>query len=156
MIRSFDNCGLEKWILYLFAIICLFILSGCGDGMSAEIVSSQDSGGESTQNTGEVNGEDSGEVNAGGNSEVTPVDYIKLSWLAPESNADGSTLTDLGGYMVYYRMDNDAEQIYSLDVGNVTSVTIENLSPGIWCFAIKAYKDSNIESKFSNYACKNI
>ncbi len=132
--------------------------------MSAVIVSSLDSGGESTQNDGEVIGEDSGgestqntgEVNAGGNSEITRVDHIKLSWLAPTSNADGSTLTDLVGYMVYYRMDNDADQTHELDVGNVTSVTIDNLSPGIWCFAIKAYKDSNIESEFSNYACKII
>ena len=43
-----------------------------------------------------------------------------------------------------------------MDVGNVTSATIDNLSQGTWCFAISAYNEANLEGELSNYACKNI
>jgi hypothetical protein len=137
---------LHNSVITLVVFFCLFILSGCGVGMG-------------TAGSGQTSGYDSGEViggDSGGNSEVTPVDFIKLSWMAPTSKADGSTLTNLGGYAIYYRNADDITQIYSMHVGNVTSATIDNLSPGIWCFAISAYNDSYIESELSNYACKEI
>ncbi len=130
----------------LFVFFLLFVLSGCGVGMGAA-------------GSGELSGYDSGEDSggdSGGNSEVNPVDFVKLSWMSPMSNADGSPLTNLGGYMIYYRKTDAITQIYSMDVGNVTSATIDNLSPGIWCFAISAYNEANIESDLSNYACKDI
>jgi hypothetical protein len=132
----------------LFVFFCLIILSGCGEGISAEYLRSLDSG--------VVNTQDTEEVYEGNNGDGTPADFIKLSWLAPVSNADGSTLTDLAGYMIYYREEYADAEIFSTDAGNVTSATIDNLSPGTWCFTVTAYDSSGIESNFSNYACKKV
>ncbi len=129
----------------LFVFFCLIILSGCGEGMSAESIRSLDSGA--------VNTQDNEEVNAG---DGAPADFIKLSWLAPVSNADGSTLTDLAGYMIYYREEYADAETFSTDAGNVTYATIDDLSPGTWCFTVTAYDSAGIESNFSNYACKEV
>ena len=131
---------LHKRFNNVFVFFCLIILSGCGDGMSADYVSSLDSDG--------VNSEDNGDA--------SPADFIKLSWLAPVSNADGSTLTDLAGYMIYYREEYAEAETFSMDAGNVTSASIDNLSPGTWCVTVTAYDSAGIESKFSNYACKEV
>ena len=169
------NSSLTRYKLYksinkLIVIFCLFILSGCGGSIgtagSGEVsgydsgeVSGYDSGEVIGGASGEVSGNDSGEViggDSGDNSEANPVDFVKLSWMSPMSKADGSALTNLGGYQIYYRKTDDITQVYSLDVGNVTSATIHNLSQGTWCFAISAYNEANIESDLSNYACKDI
>ena len=131
----------------LFVFFCLIILSGCGDGMSDEYLSSLESDGVSTQETEEVNAGDNGAATA---------DFIKLSWLPPVTNADGSSLTDLAGYMIYYREEYADAETYSTDAGNVTSASIDNLSSGTWCFTVTAYDSAGIESNFSNYACKKV
>ena len=127
----------------LILIFCLFILPGCGVSNG-------------TAGNGEINGSDSEEVIGGDSSEANPVDFVKLSWMSPKSKADGTELTNLGGYMIYYRSTDDITQIYSMDAGNVTSATIHNLSQGTWCFAISAYNEAHVESELSNYACKTI
>lgn len=118
--------------------------------------------------TGEVNGNDNEGVNTIENdetggvasdvdiSETTPVDFVKLSWAAPVSDAIGSPLTDLHGYMIYYRKNDVNSQIASIDVGDVEYATINNLSSGTWCFAVTAYNSSGRESNFSEYVCKDI
>jgi|GEM_PF-5829091 len=73
-----------------------------------------------------------------------------LSWNAPTTNADGTLLTDLEGYRVYY---GTSSHNYSqdIDVGNVTTYTITNLVSGVtYYFAVTAYDTSGNESNFSN------
>jgi hypothetical protein len=147
MFKKFSiNFKFNKSINKLIFIFCLFIFSGCGLDIGKA-------------GSWEASGYDSGDAtvgDSGDNSEVNPVDFVKLSWMSPMSKADGSALTNLGGYMVYYRNTDAITQVYSMDVGNVTSATIDNLSQGTWCFAISAYNEANIESELSNYACKDI
>ncbi len=45
------------------------------------------------------------------------------NWQAPTTNCDGSPLTDLGGYVVFWGFSSGA-YTDSLDVGNVNTVTI--------------------------------
>ncbi len=47
---------------------------------------------------------------------------ISLSWTAPSSNTDGTTLTDLGGYYIY-RSDNNSTFVLVATVGAVTNYT---------------------------------
>lgn len=61
-----------------------------------------------------------------------------LTWDAPTTNADGTSLTDLGGYKVYYGT-SSGNYTDSIDVGNVTTYTIDKLSPGTYYFAVTAY-----------------
>ncbi len=90
-----------------------------------------------------------------GQSGPPPATNVSLAWGAPTTNEDGSPLTDLAGFVVYYGT-SPASYSGAIDVGNVTGATIDNLSPGTWCFAVKAHNTSENESDFSNEVCKNI
>ncbi len=81
---------------------------------------------------------------------------VKLSWVAPNTNADGTKLTDLSGYIVYYGEKTDTDNTYSIDVGNSTFIKINDLSFGTWCFAVTSYDIDGNESDYSFEVCKDI
>ena len=59
-----------------------------------------------------------------------------LSWEAPATNEDGTSLTDLNGYKIYYGT-APGNYTQNIDVGNVTTYTFTNLTDGrhtIYCF----------------------
>ncbi len=70
---------------------------------------------------------------------------VALSWNAPTLNEDGSPLTDLSGYKIYYGTSSNDYQ-YQLDVGSVTSVNLSNLAPGTYYFRLAAYDKAGNES----------
>src|SRR3990172_9960687 len=79
-----------------------------------------------------------------------------LTWTPPTTNADGTPLTDLSGYKVYY---GTASGNYStfIDAANVTSYTVPNLTNNAtYYFATTAYDTSANESGFSNEVSKTI
>lgn len=78
-----------------------------------------------------------------------------LTWDPPTTNNDGTPLTDLAGYKIYWK--STAGDSYtdakSKSVGNVTTVTIESVtgsSTAIYYFVATAYDSANNESNFSN------
>ncbi len=74
---------------------------------------------------------------------------ISLSWEAETTNADGSSLTDLAGYRIYY---GTSPGVYteSVDVGNETTYTLIGLNRGqTYYVALTAYDTSLNESEFS-------
>jgi len=82
---------------------------------------------------------------------------VTLSWVAPTENTDGSSITDLAGYRIVYGP--SASTMYnSANVSNagVTTYTLENLAPGTYYFALKAYTNSGTESDLSNVVSKVI
>ena len=88
----------------------------------------------------------------------------ELTWTAPTTNSDGSALSDLGGYKVYYGttartcVHPDAGNCgYSneIDVHNVITYTLNDLTDGqTYYFSVTAYDTSGNESDFSNEASK--
>jgi len=71
---------------------------------------------------------------------------ISLAWDAPTTNSDGSDLTDLGGYYVYY---GTASGVYGspVDAKNVTTYTLTGLTPGqTYYITVTAYDTSGNES----------
>jgi F5/8 type C domain/Fibronectin type III domain len=75
---------------------------------------------------------------------------ITLTWTKPTTNANGTPLTDLAGYKIYY---GQASRSYGpgIDMHNVNSFTLSNLEEGrTYYFAVTAYDFSGNESKFSN------
>ena len=78
-----------------------------------------------------------------------------LSWDAPTTNADGTPLTDLNGYSIYYGTTfNNYSQV--IDVGKVTTYTVASLTDGTYYFAVTAYDTSGNESNYSNEVSKTI
>lgn len=79
-----------------------------------------------------------------------------LSWTAPTTNSDGTALTDLAGYKVYY---GTTSGVYSsnVDAGNVTSYQLTGLTDGAtYYFAITAYDTSGNQSAYSSQVSKTL
>jgi hypothetical protein len=75
---------------------------------------------------------------------------VTLSWQAPTRNEDGSALTDLAGYRVHYgQVSGQYSETLSLPSPSMTSVTIEDLAPATWFFAVKAVNSAGTLSSFS-------
>lgn len=80
-----------------------------------------------------------------------------LSWQAPSQNADGTPLTDLGGYRIYHG--SSAESLGNvIDVPNpqATSYTVNNLMPGTHYFAMTAYSKGGVESERTGVTSKTV
>ena len=77
-----------------------------------------------------------------------------LTWNAPTTNSDGTPLTDLAGYKVYYGTAS-GNYAQTVDVGNVTTSVVSNLTDGAtYYFAVTSYDASGGESGYSNEVSK--
>lgn len=80
-----------------------------------------------------------------------------LTWTPPTLNEDGSPLTDLTGYVVYY---GTAPTVLNLSIPlnnpGLTTYVVDNLAPNTYYFTITAVNSINVESSFSNVASKII
>ena len=80
-----------------------------------------------------------------------------LSWMPPTENADGTVLTDLSGYKIYYGQSaSTLDQVVTLDNPGLTRYVIENLSPATWYFAMTSYNSQGVESNRSTTASKTV
>jgi hypothetical protein len=77
----------------------------------------------------------------------TTTGVATLDWMPPTENSDGSTLTDLAGYTVYYGT-SPSSLTQSVKVTNpgLTAYTVTNLSSGTWYFAVTSYSSTGVES----------
>jgi Fibronectin type III domain len=74
-----------------------------------------------------------------------------LSWTPPTQNTDGSSLTNLTGYRILYGLSATAlTQTIQIANPGMTTHMIENLSPGTYYFAVRAYTSNGGESDNSN------
>ena len=80
-----------------------------------------------------------------------------ITWTPPTQNTDGSSLTNLAGYRLYYGT-NSASLTQTVQIANAgaSSYVVDNLSPATWYFAVKAYNSSGAESDLSVLASKTI
>ncbi|GBE36852.1 hypothetical protein BMS3Bbin07_01004 [bacterium BMS3Bbin07] len=123
------------------SLTLLFVLSGCGagDGSIADY-------------TGD------------GSTNPNALTNAKLAWDAPTTNEDGTPLTDLAGYKLYYGP-SSGSYTGSIDVEDTTSVEIATIIDVIYealpttdtiCFAVTAYDTLGNESDYSNEVCEDI
>ena len=78
-----------------------------------------------------------------------------LSWTPPTENEDGTALTDLAGYKLYW---GTTPGVYtdSVTINNagLSSYVVENLQPGTYEFVATAFNDAGVESGYSNPTTK--
>lgn len=80
-----------------------------------------------------------------------------LSWTPPTQNTDGTTLTNLSGYKIYYGTSASAmTQVITISNTGVVQYVVDNLSPATWYFAVKAVSANGVESDFSATVSKTI
>lgn len=80
-----------------------------------------------------------------------------LSWTPPTRNTNGSALTNLAGYRIYYGTSSNAltQQIQISNPG-VASYVVQGLRSGTYYFAVRAYNSAGAESALSNVASKTV
>lgn len=80
-----------------------------------------------------------------------------LSWTAPTQRVDGSPLTNLDGFKLYYGTSaGNLANVIQVSNPDARTWVIENLTVGTWFFAASAYDQAGAESARSNVASKNI
>ncbi len=74
-------------------------------------------------------------------------DNVTLSWSAPTENTNGSALTNLAGYIIYYGTSASA-MTQTIDINTVGMLTyvVDNLSAGSWYFQIVAVNSAGEQS----------
>ncbi len=73
-----------------------------------------------------------------------------LSWTAPIQRTDGSALTGLSGFKIYYgQISRSYSQTQTVAGGTATSAIVQNLAAGTWFFALSAIDSAGAESSQS-------
>jgi hypothetical protein len=80
-----------------------------------------------------------------------------LSWIPPTQNLDGSPITDLSGYHIYYGTNADAlTGTITVNGGSSSTYTVSGLSAGTYYFSVVAYNAEGVDSPESNLESKTI
>jgi hypothetical protein len=84
-------------------------------------------------------------------------DSATLSWQAPDTNTDGTPLTDLAGYYIHYGTDiANLDQLITIPTVEMLNYTINNLAGGTYYFAVSCYTTAGVESALSAIVSKKI
>jgi hypothetical protein len=146
--------------LFLLALVTL-PLAACGDGSG----STSTAAAQVSQTVGLINrspGTDSPQSVAPAATSPTstapttvaakpPVSTLNgvatLDWQPPTQNNDGSALTNLAGYTVYYGTSPDnLSQSVKVNNPGLTAYSVTGLTSGTWYFAVTSYSTDGIES----------
>jgi hypothetical protein len=74
-------------------------------------------------------------------------DNVTLSWSAPTENTNGSALTNLAGYIIYYGTSASAmTQTIDINTVGMQTYVVDNLSAGNWYFQIVAVNSAGEHS----------
>jgi hypothetical protein len=78
---------------------------------------------------------------------------VSVQWVAPTENTNGTALTNLAGYRIYYGT-SASSMTQTAQIANPTINTylLANLTPATWYFEVKAYTTANVESSASPVA----
>lgn len=94
---------------------------------------------------------DSGASVATSTKVSTPIKTVNgvatLDWMPPTQNSDGTILTNLAGYTVYYGTSpNELSQSVKVSNPGLASYTVTGLTSGTWYFAVTSYSADGVES----------
>lgn len=78
-----------------------------------------------------------------------------LTWTPPTANDNGSLLSDLVAYKIYYgTSQGEYPNVIRVDNPGISSYVVDNLSPDTYYFVTTSINSREIESRFSNVATK--
>jgi len=128
----------------ILALLLAASLSGCGGSATSDsgviAAAAQDAGG-----------------TTGSNGTGGSTGSATISWQAPDTNTNGTALTDLAGYYIHYGTDlaNLDQRIKIATVG-LSNYVIDNLASGTYYFAMTSYTANGVESALSAIVSKTI
>lgn len=129
------------------ALVSLMLVGCGGSGVAVNSPTANDTG----PTTGST-------TPTGGTTPTATTGSATLSWVAPTQNNDGSALTNLAGYNIYYGTDSTA-LTQMIQVGNAAALSyvVTGLAKGAtWYFAVTSYSTAGQESAPSVVTTKTI
>lgn len=138
-------------------VLAALMLSACGGGKTEDTATaSATGGGITTTATPSPASASTPTVPAPGTNSPA-VGSLSLTWAAPVTNSDGTPVSDLAGYRVYY---GTASGFYtdSVTISNpaTTGTTISNLPAATYYVIVRAFNSANTESLASAEVSKTI
>lgn len=93
----------------------------------------------------------------GGTSGSTSSNSATVKWVAPKANTNGTSLTNLSGYVISYGL-STSKTATTVKVANPSTLSyqINGLTSGTWYFAVSAYNSTGATSALSSVASKTI
>lgn len=87
----------------------------------------------------------------------TALGSVTLNWVAPTQNSDGSALTDLAGFRIYYgtTSGNYNRQI-SIDNPSISTFVVEQLTQATYFFVATSFNSSGVESSYSREVARTV
>jgi hypothetical protein len=80
-----------------------------------------------------------------------------LTWVAPTTNTDGTPVTPLSGYTIYYGTSpSSLTQTMVVSGASTNSYEVTGLAPGTWYFAVAADAADGTQSTMSSVGSKTI
>jgi hypothetical protein len=78
---------------------------------------------------------------------------LTLSWAAPTQNEDGSPLTDLAGYRVYYGTSSGSySEVVEINSPGMNRYVIDNVAPGTYFVVMTSFNSKDLESDYTEEA----
>jgi len=82
---------------------------------------------------------------------------IMLTWTPPTEYEDGTPLSDLAAYKIYYgQFEGNYPSQISIDNPGLTSHMVENLPPNTYFFVATSINSTGFESEFSNVVTRTV
>lgn len=79
-------------------------------------------------------------------SELPPAN-VTIAWTPPTENTNGSTLTNLAGYHIYYgTTQGNLNKVVDITNPGVASYVVSDLTSGTWYFALTSVNSAGVES----------
>jgi len=80
-----------------------------------------------------------------------PPSAVTLAWTPPTENTNGSTLTNLAGYHIYYgTSQSNLSKVVDISNPGVASYVLSDLTSGTWYFALTSVNSAGVESERSS------
>jgi len=76
-----------------------------------------------------------------------PPSAVTLAWTPPTENTNGSTLTNLAGYHIYYgTTQSNLDKVVDITNPGLASYVLSDLTSGTWYFALTSVNTAGVES----------
>jgi hypothetical protein len=139
MTQMFRASVVSRWLALMVSTLTVAACGGGGTSQSAAATSATSSSPPMTSNTPPAVGD------------------ATRSWTAPDQNTDGSPLTNLAGYLIYYGAQAaDLTQVIDVPTVGVTEYVVVNLTAGTYYFSIRADNSAGVESALSDIVSTTI
>ena len=76
-----------------------------------------------------------------------PPSAVTIAWTPPTENTNGSTLTNLAGYHIYYgTSQGNLDKVVDISNPGLASYVLSDLTSGTWYFALTSVNSAGVES----------